>query len=380
MAFEWKGHKDIFKGPGIYHLTFAVAGRRPLLGELVAEYPDVTRPFYRNLTRRVPAVNELGELAMVRLSPFGKAVSADLNALKERYKGSITLCRKILMPDHLHVVVWVHGDTGKSILEMAHGFRTGITHIAHEMGVWPMPQAAIQVGMTLGAYNAPAAEALPYHILEKPYVRTLSRAGQLDKMCDYVVLNPYRKYMRRLHPDLFTMHKHTEVQGLRFKSMGNHWLLDWPEKQIVQCSRSISEEDLLRQLKQALWNAERGAITYTAAISKGEQTIARAIREAGWPLVVLLLDGFPPEGNENERYYKPGGVYFDACNNGKLLLLEAYNETYMHPELMARTEGELKRKAKEKRLSYMPLPHSSTRWRMIAGNVMLEMMSETGPL
>ena len=63
-----------------------------------------------------------------------------------------------------------------------------------------------------------------------------------------------------------------------------------------------------------------------------------------------------------------------------MLLLEAYNETYMHPELIARTEGELKRKAKEKRLSYMPLPHSSTRWRMIAGNVMLEMMSETGPL
>lgn len=35
MAFEWKNSKDIFKGPGIYHLTFAVAGRRPLLGELV---------------------------------------------------------------------------------------------------------------------------------------------------------------------------------------------------------------------------------------------------------------------------------------------------------------------------------------------------------
>ena len=303
MAFEWKSHKDIFKGPGIYQLAVVGAGGRPRVEELVAECPDVSRPFYRSLTKRVPAVNETGEIAMVRLSPFGKAVSADINALKERYKGNITLCRKILMDNHLHVVVWVHGNIGKSILEVAHGFQQGITHIAHEMGVWPMPQAAIQVGMTLGAYNAPAAEALPYHILEKPYVRTLSRAGQLDKMCDYVVLNPYRKYMRRLHPDLFTMHKHTEVQGLRFKSMGNHWLLDWPEKQIVQCSRSISEEDLLRQLKQALWNAERGAITYTAAISKGEQTIARGIREAGWPLVVLLLGGFPPEGNENERYY-----------------------------------------------------------------------------
>ena len=35
MAFHWKSHNDIFKGPGIYHLTFAVSDRRPLLGELV---------------------------------------------------------------------------------------------------------------------------------------------------------------------------------------------------------------------------------------------------------------------------------------------------------------------------------------------------------
>ena len=46
MAFTWKSPKDIWKGEGIYHLTFVVAGRRQLLGELVAEYPDVSRPFY----------------------------------------------------------------------------------------------------------------------------------------------------------------------------------------------------------------------------------------------------------------------------------------------------------------------------------------------
>lgn len=50
MAFVWKDPKVIWKGVGIYHITFMVAGRRPLLGELVAEYPNVSRPFYRNLT------------------------------------------------------------------------------------------------------------------------------------------------------------------------------------------------------------------------------------------------------------------------------------------------------------------------------------------
>ncbi len=312
---------------------------------------------------------------MVRLSPFGKAVSDDLNALKERYKGDITLCRKMIMDDHIHVVLWVHKDIGKSILEVAHGFQQGMTHIAHEMGIWPEPQTGSQVGISDGACDA-SSEDLPYHILEKPFVRTLSHSGQLDKMCDYVVLNPYRKYMRRQHPELFTMHKDTVVRGLRFRSMGNHWLLDWPERQIVQCSRSISEEDLQRQLKQTLEHAERGAITYTAAVSKGEQMIARAVREAGWPLVVLLMDGFPPEGSESERFYKPGGVYFDACNSGKLLLLEAYNETYENPELIEQTDVALKAKDEAKGFAYRPLPHNSKRWRMIAGNVMLEMIAD----
>lgn len=369
MAFVWKEHKDIFKGEGIYHLTFVVVGRRPLLGRLVAEFPDVSRPFYRDLTKRVPAVNERGELAMVRLSDFGKAVSADLNNLKERYNGDITICRKIVLDDHLHVVLWVHRDIGKSILEVAHGFQQGMTHIAHEMGVWPKRQVGIPS-------DACDATALPYHVFEKPFVRTLSRSGQLDAMCDYVVLNAHRKYMRRQHRDLFTMHKDTGVQGLRFRSMGNHWLLDWPERQVVQCSRTISEEDLQQQMRRTLQRAELGAVTYTAAISKGEQRIARAVREEGWPLVVLLMDGFPPEGSDKERYYKPGGVYFDTCLNGKLLLLEAYESTYDNPRLIELTDAELKRKDEEKGYRYRPLPHDSKRWRMIAGNMMLGLIAD----
>lgn len=376
MAFTWKDNGKIFQGEGIYHLTFVVAGRRPLLGEVVAEYPDVSRPFYRNLTKRVPAINERGELAMIRLTPFGKAVSDDLNALRDRYKGDITLCRKMIMDDHIHIVLWVHRDIGKSILQVAHGFRQGITHIAQEMGIWPRHQADGQVHMTDDAWNASSSEDLPYHILEKPFVRTLSQAGQLDAMCEYVVLNPYRKYSKRQHPELFIMHKDTEMKGLHFRSMGNLWLLDWPERQVVECSRDINEEDLKRMMTRVMQMAEMGAVTYTAAKSKGEQRIAREVREAGWPLVVLLLDGFPPAGSEKERYYKPGGVYFEACNAGKLLLLEAHEGNYADQRIVEKTERTLRDKAEKKGWTYQPLPHSSKRWRMIAGNVMLRMISE----
>lgn len=380
MAFQWKGHKDIWKGEGIYHLTFVVSGRRPLLGELVEEYPDVTRPFYKNLTQRVPAVNESGEVAIIKLSAFGKAVSADLSTIEERYKKDISICRKMIMDDHIHLVVWVHRDCGKSILQVAQGIRQGITHIALEMGIWPKPQKAGEeprkVGIPDGACDASTADSTPYHILEKPYIRTLSGSGQLDAMCEYVVRNPYRKYMKRRHPELFTMHKDTAVQGLHMRSMGNHWLLDWPERQVIQCSREIGDEPLQSLLQTALQRAANGAVTYTAAISRGEQLIARTIREAGYPLVVLLRDGFPAAGSESERLYKPGGTYFDACAAGKLLLMEATEDAYSRPEIAMRTEAALRQKAQEKHQDYMPLPHGSTRWRMIAGNTMLQMIAE----
>lgn len=421
--FVWKAPKDIWKGVGIYHLTFRVVcdslklgtirGRskeeiaavvQPLLD--AGEACDASNPNY------VAAVKGM---AWVELTPFGKAIDNDLRHFQDKHKGTLICARKI-MDNHIHVVVWVQKNIKQSIKQIAHGFRIGITHIAKDMGVWPVKVDGTDVD------NAPVAQALgdindlgdmndpwalgdmndlgdindPWAeqevvdveteachaeraaglVLEHAFIRTLARKGQLRTMIDYVVLNPYRKYMILQHPELFTMHKDTEVKGLRFRSMGNHWLLDWPERQIVECSRSISEEDLQRLLKRTLEHAERGAITYTAAISKGEQMIARAVRESGWPLVVLMMDGFPSAGSESERYYKPGGVYFETCNNGKLLLLEAYNKTYGNPLLIARTEVAIKAKDEAKGCAYRPLPHDSKRWRLIAGNVILEMMCE----
>lgn len=41
-----------------------------------------------------------------------------------------------------------------------------------------------------------------------------------------------------------------------------------------------------------------------------------------------------------------------------------------------KNEAELKRKADEKGKRYYGIPHDSKRWRMIVGNVMLEMIGE----
>ena len=156
-----------------------------------------------------------------------------------------------------------------------------------------------------------------------------------------------------------------------FTSMGNHFLLDWPDRQMVEMSRSATDEQVEQQLKKALAAARNGAITYTAAISKGEQRIARTLREQGFPLVVLLNEGFPEEGSPRERYYKPGGAYFEACSMGRLLLLEPSEQSFVAPFICSATEETLRRKAEAKHFSFTPIPETSRRYRFVALNEMI---------
>lgn len=398
--FEWKAPKDIWKGVGIYHLTFNVAcdslklgtirGRtkeeiaavvQPLLD--AGEACDASNPKY------VVAVKGM---TWVEKTPFGLAVERDLGNFDKYHKGT-KVCRKIVMDTHAHIVVWVQKDYGKSIKQMAQGFRTGITQVAREMGVWPVDTGATRLGNNdamAGTMNATAGGddglvsvsieqvcgTCPYHVFEKPFIRTLYAEGQLRTMIDYVILNPYRRWIMVLYPDLFKLHRVTRIEGLKFRSLGNHWLLDWPLRQMVECSRKTTQADWDVQLKGVMERAEAGAVTYTAAMNEGERYIADHIKAAGYPLVLLMKDGFPPVGSEEEKKYKPGGMMSDICSQGRLLLLEAYPESYEDSRIVEMTERSLKNKAKKKGWRYEPLPHSTLRWRSIACNEMMRMLSE----
>ena len=157
---------------------------------------------------------------------------------------------------------------------------------------------------------------------------------------------------------------------MSFTSMGNHFLLDWPDRQVVEMSRSASNEEVQERLRTVLEAAHNGTVTYTATISKGEQLIARTLREQGYPLVVLLNDGFPKKGSPHERYYKPGGVYFEACSKGQLLLLEPTEQAFLDADIQAAVEETLRRKAEVRHYAYTPIPVSSQRYRFVSLNEM----------
>ena len=321
-TFKWL-QPGAWREPCIVHVTMVANGRQPLFGSLTHD----------------------GKQASVKKTSIGWALIDQQQHMLELCPELKILADKV-MPDHHHIVLQVTRKMERSIKEVVRGYMQGCK------------KEARRLGFNGNLYDAP------------PYFRVLTHKGQLDAMIEYVYANAERAWQKKQNPNLFHIQRATERCGLHFHSLGNSFLLDWPDRRFVEVSRSADDEQISRRLAETLAAANNGAVTYTAAISKGEKTIARIIRENGYPLVVLLNEGFPDEGSPQERYYKPGGVYFNACAKGKLLLLQPTEESFADESIRMGVEKVLRKKALERGLEYMPLPENSQRYRFLALNEM----------
>jgi hypothetical protein len=399
-----------YRGRAIYHFTFVVEGCYPLFGTLEGES---------------------AEKAFVRLNPFGRRVYQMLCGLARFYEGkgfALKVLAQKVMPDHVHLVIQVLEPLPQSIGAVVRGFKSGCTKVYKQEFLgsgegWDSGENAAGVrgdaraqrvgrGENLGTLgsgeNAAEVHGDAGHgdagaqgeglgkergglvqfgrifadrgsIWEQNpayyHERILHAPGQLRRMIDYVKDNPRRLWLKRHNPDLFKLHRRTEVGGLLFTSLGNHFLLEWPDRQMVEVSRKATDEEVQERLQKVLAAAHNGAVTYTAAISKGEKLIARTLREQGYPLVVLLSDDFPQEGSPHEHYYKPGGVYFEACSKWQLLLLESTEQAFLDNSIQSTVEETLRRKAAVHHYDYTPIPTTAQRYRFVALNEMARRLS-----
>ena len=412
MTFRWKDKAKLFSGEGIYFLTFVVVNRKRMFGRL------------KRLTHPTPE----GHTAVMEASDLGNAIYREFNRIQAIHP-SIQILAKQIMPDHFHAVVWCHEGFEGSIKVVARSFSQACSRIAREYarrqregnaplsagtssrsipslsaGNSSQPDAPLSAGTSsrglpsLSALSNRAAPTSPQTssiakmptlpmeeldcgngarvLFEKPFIRTLSHKGQLKNIIKYTHNNPDNAIMREENPDLYVIRRGIVINGLTFDTMGKNRLLDFPLRQTVAISRNATEEKIQQMAEQALREAERGAVTYTVAISEGEKHVAREIREHGMPLIVIMPEGFPPEGTAAARYFHPHGVYHKACGEGRLLILSPSEHNYSLESVVKRTEAELKRRCMARGLTYTTIPHNSKRWRFIACNVMLQMITE----
>lgn len=431
MTFRWKDKAKLFSGEGIYFLTFVVVNRKRMFGRLkrlthptpeghtaVMEASDLGNAIYREFNR-IQAIHPSIQILAKQIMPdhFHAVVWCH-----EGFEGSIKVvarsfsqaCSRIAREyarrqreGNVRLNRTLKNGTLDAEASTPEGTSSQPTQPAANQPTNPtpsQPDAPLSAGTSirglpsLSALSNRAAPTSPQTpsfakmptlpmeeldcgngarvLFEKPFIRTLSHKGQLKNIIKYTHNNPDNAIMREENPDLYVIRRGIVINGLSFDTMGKNRLLDFPLRQTVAISRNATKEKIQQMAEQALREAERGAVTYTVAISEGEKHVAREIRGHGMPLIVIMPEGFPPEGTAAARYFHPHGVYHKACGEGRLLILSPSEHNYSLESVVKRTEAELKRRCMARGLTYTPIPHNSKRWRFIACNVMLQMITE----
>ena len=145
---------------------------------------------------------------------------------------------------------------------------------------------------------------------------------ELPTWQNYLRDNPRRLMMKRAHPEWLRPFFGLKVGTTTYSSLGNQALLRSPRRIAVRVSRRLDSHQIEMEKARYLDKARQGAVLVSPAISPGEKLVMRAAFDAGLPTIVLVENGFTP-------LTKPKGEQFDACAEGRLLMLapwEHHNE------------------------------------------------------
>ena len=335
---------------GVYLITIVTCQRRPVLGILNS---DPQNP----------------EVELTNIGQFVMQEWLSTPAKQARHGRHISLLAQQVMPDHFHSVLRVEKEMDVSVGTIIRDFKAQCTKEWRRL-YQPILADTLESEETKAAmakmsrkqreafYHELGAESL----FEDNYDDTICfRDGQTDNAIRYVLDNPRRLALKRANPQLFKLHQRVQVAGFECTTLGNQFLIDFPMKEMVQCSRRLTQAEIEQKKAQCLMEAERGTVFVSAGISEGEKQICKALREEGFPLIILLKDGFPKETDPHYKYFKPQGVYFEACAAGRLLLIEPNEELYDNHEIEAQVYGKAG-----------ILPHDTQRYRFLALNTLAQ--------
>ena len=302
--WHWQESGEAWKGVGIYHVTLTVPSREPLLGELVIPDNDPKQAF-------------------VERTELGRALLECHRSIPQ-YHPEIQVLQYCLMPDHLHSVWFVRKT-------MKHGIMSAVR------GWW---QATKQIGRDFSSVNPNVIRGNERKFpifTEMPFVRPMSRKGQLQTMIHYVQMNPQRLATKRLMPGFFRVQEGIEIAGRTYSSVGNAELLQAAAYMPVHVRRTMIEEAehgdnkrLRDYMNGCVIAARKGAVMVSPFISPQEQAVMSVLLKEEHPFIYIADNGF-------RDYYKPQDSLFDAVAAGRVLILSPW-EYDPHKKHVSRAE------------------------------------------
>ena len=252
------------------------------------------------------------------LTPIGKIILRELIRIESQYP-DVLVRRWVIMPDHLHFVLWV---THK----FPYGLGRAVGHFkAKATGMLRKEDAKFaSLGISLFAKG--------FHD------RILTRRGMLDSLLNYVETNPLRLLMRRRSRDNF-QRRVIEIGGLIYSAYGNLGLLSDPWRLTIRWSSKYKNGEWERMLQQGKEIARCGGVLISPFINPHEKEAMKDLMLQGARVIKLT------EYSIGERWHAKGED-FSLCSQGRLLLL-GKEEGGISPHVISRGEAmELNKEAR----------------------------------
>lgn len=260
-----------YQGRCIYMITLVVDKRQRLLGHVTGGD---------------------NECAIMHPSELGHAVLTQLDNIHNHYP-AIKIIARQLMPDHLHFILFVQEQLPCHLSRVISGYKGGCNRIYREL-------------FALGQQAKLWEEGFNDRILEG--------RGHLQRMMNYLADNPRRLAIRQQRPCYFEVQHNVTIGDHTFAALGNTFLLEAPKRLQVQCTRRLTQAQIEATCYHFLEEGRNGAVLVSPGISPGEKRVMASALDEGLPTIILQENGF-------SELAKPGGRYFDACAEGRLLLL-----------------------------------------------------------
>lgn len=303
MKRRFVGHD--YTRRGIYMLTMTVEGRRPLFGRVYGSSDD----------------------ARIELSELGCAVRDEWWNIPSYYP-QVKVFELQMMPDHLHGILFVSEPLSCGLSRVVRGFKTGCGR-AYRRLIAPLP-VATEPQQTMKENQQTSHPELqtkkgshPEHglLFEPGYNDLVLRTDdEYQRWKHYLRDNPRRLLMKRERPELLRPFFNMQLGSHRYNGIGNRELLSAPQRMAVRVSRRLTGQQLEAEAARYLEAARSGTVLISPAISPGEKRVMRQAFDLHLPTIVVLRNGFTPLS-------KPQGEQFDACAQGRLLMLSAWEHT-----------------------------------------------------
>ncbi|MBQ8095783.1 MAG: hypothetical protein IJ243_01660 [Prevotella sp.] len=319
--WQWQEPGGAWKGAGLYHVTLTATDRQPVLGGLIT-----------------PDGNPAG--ARVVRTALGDAVVDCLMSIPSHHP-EVQVLHFCLMPDHLHAVLYVRRTMAKGIRTVVRGFWQAVKKLGRACSqagpsfVVPndireeLKEGSLRLESTAAALCSLMGEEAYYRLepvfREMPFIRPMARYSQLQTTIRYIDMNPQRLATKRLKPGFFRVQKDIGVNGRSFDGVGNVVLLQHAHYAPVHVRHTLVEkarhgdDQELRDYKNAcVLKARQGAVMVSPFISPDEKQVMQVLLREQHPFVLLTDNGF-------RDYYKPADALFDACAEGRLLILSPWS-------------------------------------------------------